>query len=1094
MSSELTASTPDELFSQQTDAAPVLIRLLAMDGTCYHCNAAWLEFTGRTRHEERGSGWTDGIHPEDQQRCLETWRAALATRREIRVEYRLRRHDGSYCRVQEYGTPHYLPDGTLTGYTAFGFSLSESSTEEEQPDSPAARRASVQQKQAGSRPRTSGERFPQEFHSSPDLPDLQRMNEATDPGVDARESQQLYAELVNSIDGIVWELALPEFRFTFVSQRAERILGFPVARWLSEPDFWITQLHPEDRTWAMEFCAQATREKRDHEFEYRMIAADGHIVWLHDLVTVVVENGEPVRLRGVMTDITGRREAEERLRRSEVRYHLIVDNLKDIVFQTDAAGRWTFLNPAWTEITGFTREESLGVCFLEFIHPDDRQRNQELFVPLLERKKDYCRHEIRHLAKGGGFRWIEVFARLMLDLEGNIIGTSGTLRDITEQKLAEAQLRESEERLRLAIDAANLGYWEWDIATGVIHWGGHHYGLFGLEPGTFSGSLESFLALVHPDDRELIRQTNAQMLAERGEHSTEYRIVRPDGTVRWMDSRGRLFCDETNQPVRLIGIVQDITDRKQAEEALRESQQRLELALTCADLGVWDLNLLTGEMTFSERLLVNLGYSPAEIRPHISEWEERLHPDDKPHALEILATHLRGDTPLYEAEYRLQTRNGEWKWMLTRAAVIERESDGQPLRMSGTLLDITARKNAEAERHQLQAQLFQAQKMESIGTLAGGIAHDFNNIMTAIIGNVHLMQLRLPADPRLREQLKDIEAAATRASSLTQQILSFSRRQRLVRSHLNLHTLITQLLEMLRRVIGVNIDITLRTEPALASIFADPSQIEQVLMNLLLNARDAMPGGGQISIVTSQVTVSHSFGEGDLEVRAGSYVRLTISDTGCGMTAETRQHVFEPFFTTKEVGRGTGLGLSVVYGIVRQHNGYIHLTSEPGQGTTFNLYFPASDGQAETPSDDTVAAIPNGHAETILVAEDEESLRKLTYEILTELGYKVLLARTGAEAVEICLARKSEIDLLLMDVLMPRMSGLEAYQAIRALGYGFPVIFMTGYMAEIAPGETEALNGAALIQKPYDLDQLSRQVRAALDQSPKQRNGKGGRW
>ena len=399
---------------------------------------------------------------------------------------------------------------------------------------------------------------------------------------------------------------------------------------------------------------------------------------------------------------------------------------------------------------------------------------------------------------------------------------------------------------------------------------------------------------------------------------------------------------------------------------------------------------------------------------------------------------------------------------------------------------ISEQNQAEAEHRRLEQQLFLAQKIESVGTLAGGVAHDFNNLLTAVLGNTRLARKRLqPGDP-LQEFLEDVEDAGNRAASLTRQLLAFSRRQQLERKTINLNDTIGEFMKMLRRIIGEDIEVRVQTASNLSPVFADPGQIEQVVMNLAVNARDAMPGGGLLLIETHDVVLGEDHCRTHQWVKPGQYVQLIMSDTGAGMDAQTQQRIFEPFFTTKEVGKGTGLGLSVIYGIIKQHGGYVDVYSEVGCGTTFKIYLPVAEQRAEETTHEAQPALIGG-TETILLAEDEPALRKLAHRCLDELGYRVLVARDGEEAVEAYLTHQAEIDMVILDLVMPRMGGREAHDRIRALGSEVPVMFVTGYSAELAKSQFIGESGAALMQKPYNVDALGGKVREVLDQARERR-------
>jgi two-component system, cell cycle sensor histidine kinase and response regulator CckA len=408
--------------------------------------------------------------------------------------------------------------------------------------------------------------------------------------------------------------------------------------------------------------------------------------------------------------------------------------------------------------------------------------------------------------------------------------------------------------------------------------------------------------------------------------------------------------------------------------------------------------------------------------------------------------------------------------------------DGKPVGIQGIARDISERHRADEQRRQLEDQLVQAQKMESIGTLAGGVAHDFNNMLTAIIGNVQLVLDDMPPESPDQPLLLEVEKAATRATALTRQLLTFSRRQPIERHSIDLNGSISELSQMLRRIIGEDIEIAIHLTPNLAPIFADSTQIQQVVMNLALNARDAMPRGGQLLITTSEVDLDDAACRNYPSAQPGHYAQLVVADTGTGIDADTQQRIFEPFFTTKERGKGTGLGLAVVYGIVKQHEGFIQVASEPGWGTTFTVFLPAPAFMLDMMAPKLAYDVRGGN-ETILVAEDEASLRYLTATVLERLGYTVVLAEDGRAAIELFASDPTRFDLVILDLIMPRVGGRDALQQMRLLRSNLRALFVTGYDDSVQEplGASQKSPRAGLLQKPYRMDILGAKVREILD-------------
>jgi signal transduction histidine kinase len=429
---------------------------------------------------------------------------------------------------------------------------------------------------------------------------------------------------------------------------------------------------------------------------------------------------------------------------------------------------------------------------------------------------------------------------------------------------------------------------------------------------------------------------------------------------------------------------------------------------------------------------------------------------------------------------------GSWKHRKKDGGEIEVEITSHPLFFDGRnaklvlAKDITERRRAEQAMRETEAQLRQSQKLEGIGQLAGGIAHDFNNLLTVINGFSALAMKGLPAEDPLRDNLEEIKKAGDRAASLTRQLLAFSRKQVLQPEILNLDSVVAEMEKMLRRVIGENIDLRAVLEPELGNVKADPGQIEQIILNLVVNARDSMPGGGKVTIETDNVYLDEEYANNHVGARPGHYVMLAVSDTGTGMDEETQARIFEPFFTTKELGKGTGLGLSTIYGIVKQSGGNIWVYSEVGRGTTFKIYLPRVDAEAQQYKHISATEEALSGTETILLVEDEQMVLKLARQILATQGYRVLEAKNGEAALRMCAHDQGPIDLLLTDVIMPEMSGPELAERLHRLRPELRVLFMSGYTDDAIVHHGVLEEGANFIQKPFAPDVLARKVRQIL--------------
>jgi PAS domain S-box-containing protein len=527
---------------------------------------------------------------------------------------------------------------------------------------------------------------------------------------------------------------------------------------------------------------------------------------------------------------------------------------------------------------------------------------------------------------------------------------------------------------------------------------------------------------------------------------------------------------------RAADLERRIAEREQTERALRESEERLRLALSAAEQGLYDLNVQTGETVVTPEYARMLGHAPEAFVETNARWIERLHPDEREAVAEAYRAYVAGEAPEYRVEFRQRTKTGEWKWILSIGKIVQRDADGRPLRMLGTHTDITKRKEAEEERARLGAQLLHAQKMESVGRLAGGVAHDFNNLLLVILACTELIKIRHRGDERLAATLGEIERAALRARDVTRQLLAVSRKQIATARALDLNEVLADTRRTLGRMIGEDVDIAFHLAGDLWPVRIDPTQLDQVLMNLAVNARDAMPTGGRLTLETTNVRVDEAWSRQHVGFRTGDYVLLAVSDSGVGMDRETLGHVFEPFFTTKAVGKGTGLGLATVHGIVTQNGGVATVSSETGRGTTFRIYLPRAPETGPTPlvADDAPAIDAGG---TILLVEDDESVRRTLAEMLDALGYSVLSAGGWRDAIR--LAETEDVDLLLSDVVMPEVSGKELGERIRGVRPRLPILYMSGYTANVITERGLAEDGAPIVQKPFTMGDLSRAIQEA---------------
>jgi PAS domain S-box-containing protein len=799
-------------------------------------------------------------------------------------------------------------------------------------------------------------------------------------------------------------------------------------------------------------------------------------------------------------------------------------------------GRVLWSDELW-RIFGLTPQE-YGPSFEEFllmVHPDDRHLIKSIEEKSRENSGEFA-YDYRIFHSDGSLRFLRGHGKVVRDNDGRVLRIGGADQDITELKQAEERQRESGEWLRVILTASRDGIVIEDNGT-VVYTNNSYAQMLGYDTSEELTGLD-ISQLLPPDEYERMRKYGEAR--SRGDWAPAiygFTAMRKDGSTIKLEAS--VSTSTVAGKTYISTAVRDIADRKQAEAALLEANQRAireyeRLLNRLASLA--QAFNSARDLTAIYRALCDFAvasapcsgvvitiYHPDKLaREAVYFWNygEEVLPADVP-----LIPVGEGLTGQAIRTQEIVVCDDYMKAQLTRPKVWIGEPNDDLLRPAliapmtimgrviGTLEiqndegkayrteHVTAMKMAanlaasaidnvrllEQEREQA-LRLQQSQKMEAIGTLAGGVAHDFNNLLTVIIGNTHLALHKLQPNDPLRPRLVEVDKASQRAAGLTRQLLAFGRRQQMERRNIKLNDVIAEIMKLLNRIIGADVEVNVRAGSNLSVISADPAQIEQVVMNLAVNARDSMPEGGQLTIETGNVSLDENYQRLYPYAQPGKYVELQVSDTGSGMDEATKARIFEPFFTTKPVGKGTGLGLSMAYGIIKQHDGHINVYSEPGHGTTFKIYLPVSESAVEEIEVIAEREVVGG-AETILLAEDDEGLRHLARNVLVGLGYTVLLAKDGEEAVQVYTENSERIKLLLLDVMMPRMGGPEAYERMRQIGGTIPLIFMTGYSSDFVKDRfvkqnisLEAL-GADVIQKPYNIDGLGRKIREVLDGS-----------
>jgi PAS domain S-box-containing protein len=776
------------------------------------------------------------------------------------------------------------------------------------------------------------------------------------------------------------------------------------------------------------------------------------------------------------------RVAEERLADAE---RVLADTQR-----TAHVGSWAWTQPdrlEWSpemyrifgiDEDGFTG--SLADVIARAIHPDDREAVEHSNRTVSEEGRAVPL-QYRVLRPDGTVRtvWAEA-GRLTFDDEGRPLTLTGVVIDITERTAAEQALHESELRWKFAVDGTRDGIWDWDVPRGSVWYSPRWKAMLGYEDHEIGDDLAEWSSRVHPDDLErTLHDVRAHLDGETPFYTNEHRMRRKDGTWVWVLDRGMVLTrDQDDAPVRMIGTHADITARIESEEALRAGEARYRSLVEGAPGIVYTYSPGVGATYYSARVTEILGYPPEAFTGEDNLWVSLIHPDDRG-VVEAAAEAAMAQQP-FSASYRMRDAGGAWHWMEDRC-IAYRQTDGR-LYVEGFALDVTDRHTAEVERERLIEQLAESRRLEAIGRLAGGVAHDFNNMLGAILGHTELALDALdPADP-VHADLEEVRSAARRSADLTRQLLAFARKQVAAPRVVDVNAHVASLLAMLRRLIGEDIDLRWLPGAGLPPILIDTSQLDQVLANLSVNARDAIDGVGRIEIAT-EVVDGGAGGVASGLPEPGRYVALRVTDDGCGMDGETVARIYEPFFTTKDIGRGTGLGLATVHGIVVQNNGRIDVESAVGSGTTFRVLFPACASPQPSPEPEAAAASEGG-TETVLLVEDEPAILGLAARMLRRQGYRVLAAPSPADALRLAELHDGPIELLVTDVVMPGSNGRDLAEAVARLRPGIRELFMSGYTADVIAHHGVLDGGTAFLQKPFTPRQLASAVREVLDRGP----------
>jgi PAS domain S-box-containing protein len=780
---------------------------------------------------------------------------------------------------------------------------------------------------------------------------------------------------------------------------------------------------------------------------------------------------------------TEQKQVEMALRESEEKFRSLVENISDWVWEVDQNGIYTYVSPKVIELLGYKPEEVIGKNPFDFMPEQEVKRVSEIFQKIVESREPFSGLENINLHKDGRCIVLETSGVPIFNAAGNFLGYRGIDRDIAERKRAEEIIKAEKEKFETYIESMADGLCVNDAKGTIVQVNKAFAKMFGYKsPEEVVGMGISHNVAGASQLSMTARFIETVKNKEPEIMDFEVICLRQNGSEFPVSFNIRNLW-EKDEYVGSITVARDITERKRVEEMLRESEEKHRILYESSRDAIMTLEPPDWRFTSGNPATIKMFRAKDEAEfTSKGPWE--LSPECQPDGMlssdkakEIIERAIKDGSNFFEWMHkRLNGEDFPATVLLTRF-----EWKGQMV-LQATVRDI-------AEQKKLEEQLNQARRMETVGRLAGGIAHDFNNILAVIISYAGFIFEDLKENDPMKQDVQEIKDAAHRAATLTKQLLAFSSKQVLQPVSLDLNRVLSEIEKMLRRVPGEDIDLVLVLAPNIGKIRADPSQIEQVLMNIVVNSRDAMLKGGKLTIETSNVEIGKDHAASHIDIKPGSYVQIAITDTGCGMDKQTKAKIFEPFFTTKEFGKGTGLGLATAYGIVKQSGGNLLVYSEPDKGTTFRIYLPQELATIATGTISPTVPRRTRGTETILLVEDEEPVRKATKRILDAVGYVVLTAANGGEALLICEQHQAEIHLVLTDVIMPQMSGKILIDLLMKVRPNIKVIYMSGYTRD-----TMSLHGILdpktnFIGKPFNAEDLERKVRKVLD-APSEGSGK----
>ncbi len=1127
----------EQRFRSFVEDANDIIYELSPEGVFTYVSPNWIDFLGEPAEEAMGREFEPYVHPEDLQLCRDFLEKVVTTgQKQSGVEYRVKHRDGSWRWHFSNGAPMRDREGNVIGYTGIARDITDKKQAEEElrrnrrflrdildsiqdgitvldkdltiryanrvmeswfagnkplegrkcyscyrsSSSPCAPCPSLRCIETG---RTESDYLPglpgspvewAEVYSYP-MKDpateevsgvIEFMRDVTGKVKAEKELRESRERLDLALSGTqtgLWDWNVQTGEALFNEKWAE-IVGYILEE--LEPvsiKTWTDLCHPEDLERSnLELEKHFAGRTDSYECEARVRHKDGSWIWVLDRGRVVEwdTSGNPLRMIGTHTNITARKQAEEALQENTAFLREVIDTSPTCIFVKDRDGRYVMVNKAIAELYDLNKEDMIGrtdmeLSGLESLDTEEAERfiRDDREVISNQRSKSISEESLTQ--SDGTTRWFQTI-KVPLTTSSMSDCLLGVAVDITEQKHSVDELRKRSD----AMNASSEGLAILDAEKKFVYLNPACAGIYGYkEAGDLLG--KSWDILFDWSERERAANRIFPLLKHHRAWRGEVAGRKKDGTVFPQEVSLTMLEDGG-----LLCVVQDITERKNYEKEYLElidgmNDSAYVISFEGSFIAVNDT--ATRSLGYSREELLSMGpagidqcFGPGDIREMI----EGMRSDER----QVFETvHRRKDGGTFPVE-------------ISSSRITFR---GTPAILS-IARDLTERRKAEEEKAKLEEQFHQAQKMESIGRLAGGVAHDLNNLLSPILGYGEMLLEDAPANDPRRESIEEIVGAGKRSQALVRQLLAFSRKQPLRFQQIDINDLIRNFKKLLRRTIREDIKIRTKLAKSLPKVSGDIGQLEQVIMNLAVNAQDAMPQGGQLKIETSEAELSEGHTRGEEGVKPGRYVMAAVIDTGTGMDSSALDHMFEPFFTTKDKGQGTGLGMSTVYGIVNQHGGTIRAFSEPGLGTTIRIYLPASCEPGEAAETSSLKQAEKGGSETVLLAEDDQQARKLSSTVLKRMGYNVLIAENGLEALSLAEGHKEEIHLLLTDVIMPDINGRDLFNRVSALRPGIRVLYMSGYTDDVIAHHGVIDSGVEFIEKPFNIKTLSAKVREVL--------------